>query len=127
MTAGYLKRKVGPMTFKSPLLLAFCCGLVFLAAGCKKDEPAPAAAAPEFAWQIDQFADLRVLRYQVPGFETLTPKQKELVYYLSEAALCGRDIIFDENYKHNIKILRTLDAIVQGYKGDRRDPRWASS
>jgi dipeptidyl-peptidase-3 len=113
------------MTFKSPLLLAFCCGLALLAAGCKKDEPAPAAAAPEFAWQIDQFADLRVLRYQVPGFEGLTPKQKELVYYLSEAALCGRDIIFDQNYKHNIKILRTLDAIVQGYKGDRHDPRWA--
>ncbi len=86
---------------------------------------AAAAAAPEFHWQIDQFADLRILRYQVPGFEALTPQQKELVYYLSEAALCGRDIIFDENYKHNLKILRTLDAIVQGYKGDRRDPRWA--
>jgi len=113
------------MTLKSPLLLALCCGLALLAAGCKKDEPAPAAAAPEFAWQIDQFADLRVLRYQVPGFEALTPKQKELVYYLSEAALCGRDIIFDENYKHNIKIVRTLDAIVRGYKGDRHDPRWA--
>jgi len=112
------------MTFKSPLLLVFCCGLALLTAGCKKDEPAPAAAAPEFAWQIDQFADLRVLRYQVPGFEGLIPKQKELVYYLSEAALCGRDIIFDQNYKHNIKILRTLDAIVGGYKGDRHDPRW---
>ncbi len=114
------------MNVKSSLLLALCFGLAVLAAGCKKKEPEPqpAAAAPEFQWQIDQFADLRILRYQVPGFEALTPAQKELVYYLSEAALCGRDIIFDENYKHNLKIRRTLDAIVQGYKGDRQDPRW---
>ena len=118
------------MDVKTSLFLALCVGLVFVAAGCKKKEPAPgpAAAAPaaaEFQWQIDQFADLRILRYQVPGFEALTTAQKELVYYLSEAAICGRDIIFDENYKHNLTILRTLDAIVRGYKGDRNDPRWA--
>ncbi len=115
------------MNIKSSLLLALCIGMVGLAFGCKKKEPepAPAAAAPEFQWQIDQFADLRILRYQVPGFEALAPAQKELVYYLSEAALCGRDIFFDQNYKHNIKILRTLDAIVRGYKGDKNDPRWA--
>jgi dipeptidyl-peptidase-3 len=117
------------MTMKSSLLLALCVGLVALAVGCKKKEPAPgpaaaAPAAPEFAWQIDQFADLRILRYQVPGFEALAPAQKELVYYLSEAALCGRDIIFDENFKYNLAIRRTLDAVVQGYKGDRNDPRW---
>jgi dipeptidyl-peptidase-3 len=113
------------MNIKSSLFLALCFGLAILAAGCRKTEPEPAAAATEFNWQIDQFADLRILRYQVPGFEALTPSQKELVYYLSEAALCGRDIIFDENYKYNIRILRTLDAIVRGYKGDREDPRWA--
>jgi dipeptidyl-peptidase-3 len=112
------------MNIKSSFLLALCCGLVVLAAGCRKKEPAPAAAAPEFNWQVDQFADLRILRYQVPGFEALTPAQKELVYYLSEAALCGRDILFDENYKHNLIIRRTLDAIVTGYKGDRNDSRW---
>lgn len=117
------------MNMKSALLLAILCfGLVFVAAGCKKKEPAPgpAAAAPEFQWQIDKFADLQVLRYQVPGFESLTPKQKELVYYLSEAALCGRDIFFDQNYKHNLTIRKTLDAVVRGYKGDRTDPRWAA-
>jgi dipeptidyl-peptidase-3 len=115
------------MNIKSALLLALCIGLAGLACGCKKKEPepAPAAAAPEFQWQIDQFADLRILRYQVPGFEALAPAQKELVYYLSEAALCGRDIIFDQNYEHNLTVRRTLDAIVQGYKGDRTDPRWA--
>ena len=113
------------MNVKNSLLLALCFGLAFLAAGCNKTGPEPAAAAPEFAWQIDQFADLRILRYQVPGFEALSASQKELVYYLSEAALCGRDIMFDQNYKHNLQILRTLDAVVKGYKGDREDPRWA--
>jgi dipeptidyl-peptidase-3 len=99
--------------------------VVVMVSGCKKTEPQPAAIqAPEFRWQIDQFADLKILRYQVPGFEALTPAQKELVYYLSEAALCGRDIIFDENYKYNLTIRKTLDAIVEGYKGDRTDPRW---
>jgi len=117
------------MNVKSSLFLVFCLVTALVAVGCKKKEPAPgpaagAPAAPEFAWQIDQFADLRILRYQVPGFEALTPAQKELVYDLSEAALCGRDIIFDENYKYNLMVRRTLDAIVQGYKGDRNDTRW---
>ncbi|HPW18275.1 MAG TPA: dihydrofolate reductase [Candidatus Aminicenantes bacterium] len=115
------------MNVKNALVLAVvCAGLALVTAGCKKKEPAPGpAAAPEFQWQIDRFADLRVLRYQVPGFEALTPRQKELVYYLGEAALCGRDIMIDQNYRHNIKIVRTLDAVVRGYTGDRSDPRWA--
>ncbi|MBN2266584.1 MAG: dihydrofolate reductase [Candidatus Aminicenantes bacterium] len=114
------------MNGKSLILLTLGFGLVFLTAGCKKQEPEPPAAAAEteFQWKIDQFADLQILRYQVPGFEDLTPAQKELVYYLSQAALCGRDIFFDQNYEHNLKIRRTLDAVVTGYKGDRDDPRW---
>jgi dipeptidyl-peptidase-3 len=112
---------------KAFVLAVLCSGLALIAAGCKKKESAPAAAAaPEFQWQIDQFADLKVLRYQVPGFESLAPRQKELIYYLSEAAVCGRDIMIDQNYKHNLRIVRTLDAIVRGYKGDRADPRWAA-
>jgi dipeptidyl-peptidase-3 len=116
------------MPLKSSLLLVLCFGLITLASGCKKKGPEPPSpagqAVPEFQWKIDQFADLQILRYQVPGFEALTPAQKELVYDLSEAALCGRDIFFDQNYKHNLKIRHTLDAIVTGYKGDRNDPRW---
>ncbi|MHB8054047.1 MAG: dipeptidyl-peptidase 3 family protein, partial [Candidatus Aminicenantales bacterium] len=112
------------MSGKRVLVSLVLMATVALVAGCKKSEPQPAAAAPEFRWQIDQFADLKILRYQVPGFEALTPAQKELVYDLSEAALCGRDIIFDENYKYNLTIRKTLDAIVEGYKGDRTDPRW---
>ncbi len=112
------------MSRKRILVSFVLMAVVVLILGCKKTEPQPEAAAPEFRWQIDQFADLKILRYQVPGFEALTPTQKELVYYLSEAALCGRDIVFDQNYKHNLTIRKTLDAIVEGYKGDRADPRW---
>ncbi len=100
--------------------------MVVLAVGCQKSqtEPEAEAAAQDFKWQVDKFADLRILRYQVPGFEELPLAQKELIYYLSEAALCGRDIMFDQNYKHNLTIRRTLDAIVEGYKGGRIDPQW---
>ncbi len=78
----------------------------------------------DFAWQADQFADIRILRYQIPGWDELAPKQKELIYFLSEAALCGRDIIFDQNFKYNLAIRRTLEAINQGYTGDRNAPEW---
>ena len=72
-----------------------------------------------FKYQAEQFADLGILRYKVPGFNELSPKEKEFVYYLYEAALSGRDILYDQNYKYNLEIRRTLEAIVNGYKGDR--------
>ncbi|MCD4665780.1 MAG: dipeptidyl peptidase 3, partial [Bacteroidales bacterium] len=72
-----------------------------------------------FKYLLEQFADLKIMRYKVPGFEDLTLQQKKLVFYLSEAALCGRDIIFDQNYKHNLKIRKTLEEIYKHYKGDR--------
>ncbi|SFC84381.1 dipeptidyl-peptidase-3 [Flexibacter flexilis DSM 6793] len=75
----------------------------------------------EFEYVADQFADLQVLRYQVPGFETLTPKQKEMAYYLSQAALSGRDMVYDQNYKHNLRIRRMLEAVVAHYPGDRKE------
>jgi dipeptidyl-peptidase-3 len=112
------------MKTKRFLICALAFFLVILATGCKKTGTTPEAVAQEFKWQIDQFADLRILRYQVPGFDDLPLTQKELIYYLGQAALCGRDIITDQNYKHNLTIRRTLDAIVEGYKGDRTDPQW---
>ncbi|QQS36079.1 MAG: dihydrofolate reductase [Ignavibacteriales bacterium] len=72
-----------------------------------------------FKFLTEQFADLSILRYQVPGFYELTAKQKELVYYLYEAALAGRDIYYDQNYKYNLKVRRTLEAVVSSYKGDK--------
>ncbi|MBK6963121.1 MAG: dihydrofolate reductase [Bacteroidales bacterium] len=73
----------------------------------------------EFRFLLEQFADLKIMRYRVPGFDLLTLKQKMLVYYLSQAALAGRDILFDQNYKYNLAIRRTLENIVENYKGDR--------
>lgn len=78
----------------------------------------------DFEYIAEQFADLQILRYQVPGFEELTPQQKELVYYLYEAALCGRDIIYDQKYKHNLAIRKTLENIVNTYSGDKTKPEY---
>ena len=72
----------------------------------------------KFEYVSEQFADLRILRYEIPAFDELTLQQKELLYYLSEAALCGRDIMWDQNYKFNLTIRKTIDAIVESYKGD---------
>ena len=67
----------------------------------------------KFSYIVDQFADLQILRYQVPGFENLSLRQKQLLYYLSEAALMGRDILFDQNGRYNLVIRRTLEAVYQ--------------
>lgn len=80
------------------------------------------AEADKFDYTVEQFADLQILRYRVPGFENLSLQQKELVYYLTEAALQGRDILFDQNGKYNLRIRRTLEAIYTGYKGDKNTP-----
>ena len=86
-------------------------------AGAGKKETA--GKEKEFNFRVEQFADLEILRYQVPGFEELSLKQKELIYYLSQAALEGRDIFFDQNFKYNLAIRRTLEAIYENYQGDK--------
>lgn len=86
----------------------------------EKTENAP----KEFDYVVDQFADLQILRYQVPGFESLSLKQKQLLYHLSQAALMGRDILFDQNCRYNLPVRRTLEAIYTGYKGDRQDAQF---
>ncbi len=74
-----------------------------------------------FNYSVDRFADIEVLRYQVPDFEKLSLKQKELVYYLTEAALNGRDILFDQNCKYNLMVRQTLEDIYRNYKGNKTD------
>ena len=76
---------------------------------------------PKFNYNVDKFADLQILRYQVPGFEELSLNQKLYVYYLTEAAQEGRDILFDQNGKYNLAIRRTLEAIYNNYNGDKED------
>ncbi|MDD2256425.1 MAG: dihydrofolate reductase [Bacteroidales bacterium] len=73
---------------------------------CKKSEPGEIKD-----YSVDQFADVEILRYEVPGFESLSLQQKTLIYYLNEAALQGRDILFDQNYRHNLLIRKVLETI----------------
>lgn len=72
-----------------------------------------------FSYTVEQFADLQILRYRVPGFEQLSLRQKQLIYYLSQAALEGRDILFDQNGKYNLQIRRLLEAVYTHFEGDR--------
>jgi dipeptidyl-peptidase III len=84
-------------------------------------EPSRAGSAKEEDFQViaDQFADIQVLRYRVPGFDQLPLQQKKLAYYLTEAGLAGRDIFYDQKYKHNLAIRKTLETILRSYSGDK--------
>ena len=81
--------------------------------GCKSETKS------ETAWIVDRFDDIKVIRYEVPEFEKLSLNDKVLVYYLAEAAKCGRDILFDQNFKYNLTIRRALEQIYERYEGDR--------
>ncbi|MEG0517860.1 MAG: dihydrofolate reductase [Bacteroidales bacterium] len=75
-----------------------------------------------FKYTVDEFADLQILRYQIPGWDSLSLNQKAYIYHLSEATKCGRDIFFDQNFKYNLKIRKTLEQIIENYKGDKESP-----
>jgi len=121
------------------MLIAAIAALLLTACG-NEHSPAPgddeaasaAPVAPEVTAEpqtpekspvwIDRFADIQVLAYEVPGFEQLTLQQKKLAYYLSQAALAGRDIYYDQNYRYNLRIRKLLSAVVASYSGDRSAP-----
>ena len=98
-------------------ILYIILGIIAMSCSSEKKQ-----APDNFKYSTEQFADLRIQRYQVPGFDELTLKQKQLAYYLYQAALSGRDMIYDQNYKHNLYIRRTLEAIIKTYTGDRTTP-----
>ena len=89
--------------------------MTLISTSCHKDE----AKTGEFDYTVDRFADIEVLRYKVPGFEDLSLNQKKLIYYLTEAALWGRDILWDQNNEYNLPIRRMLEAVYTNYSGDR--------
>jgi len=94
--------------------------LAALLISCKSENNQKTVKAEtEFNHFVEQFADIKVLRYQIPGFEELTLKEKKLVYYLTQAGLAGRDIMWDQNYRYNLSIRKALESINQNYKGDR--------
>ena len=100
----------------------------FLLYGC--DQPEQEASlqdtthVEDFQWQTEQFADLRILRYQIPDFDQLSLQQKKLVYYLVRAGLSGRDIMYDQNYRHNLEIRKALENMVRNYQGNKNTEEW---
>jgi dipeptidyl-peptidase-3 len=78
----------------------------------------------DFQYLTETFADKKIIRYRIPGFDQLSLEQKKLVYYLTEAGLCGRDITYDQNYRHNVEIRKVIDNIVANYNGSREGDDW---
>jgi len=77
-----------------------------------------------FVWQTEQFMDIRILRYQIPGWGKLSVQQKQLVYSLTQAGLAGRDILWDQHYRHNLAVRRFLESIYAAYPGDKGTLGW---
>ena len=77
-----------------------------------------------FRYTVDEFADIKIMRYRIPGWDSLTFRQKSLLYHLGEAAKYGRDILWDQNCKYNLEIRHLLEAIIEGYQGDRETEEW---
>ena len=98
--------------------------LVCMSCQTKKGETPSDFEADTFAFVVDRFADIEIMRYRVDNWDDLTLKQKELIYYLSEATRCGRDIIFDQNCKYNLQIRNVLDVIISNYTGDKTCENW---
>ena len=106
------------------------CLMVVFAWSCKEESKEPVKeavtekVAEKFDFNVEQFADIKVLRYQIPGWENLTLKEQKLVYYLTQAGLAGRDIMWDQNYRHNLKIRKALENIYTNYAGDKTSEDW---
>ncbi len=117
----------GKMVKRVRLFAMAVVGCAILGAGCVSKGPAGEGVADSgkpMAWQVDRFADLGVLRYEVPEWESLSPRQRVLCYYLAEATKCGRDILWDQNCRYNLPIRAILEGIYQGYPGDRQSEEW---
>lgn len=120
------------MNFKSKsIIYVFLFSLLFTA--CQTDEvveekeganSTETSETEDFQTLTEQFADLKILRYQIPAWDELSTEQKMLTYYLTQAGLAGRDIMYDQNYRHNLTIRRTLEDVYQNYDGDRSDGNW---
>ncbi len=110
---GRFKTKMRSLAMSSFILASALCS-------CATKSEAPETSS----WSVDRFADIEVLRYEVPEFEQLSLQQKKLIYYLSEAALWGRDILWDQNCSYNLKIRRVAEAVYQHYDGDKDDKDW---
>ncbi|AMC10813.1 dihydrofolate reductase [Lutibacter profundi] len=112
------------MKIKYFLVVILMTSLLFSCSNNSKEDKNNKEVQTPFNYEVEQFADVKILRYQIPGFNELSLKQKELVYYLSQAGMVGRDIMYDQNYRHNLKIRRALEHIYTNYKGDKTTDDW---
>ncbi|MDX1603553.1 MAG: dihydrofolate reductase [Salinimicrobium sediminis] len=115
------------MKIKSYLMLLMASTILFSCADTavvNPTETGEVTQTSDFDYQVDEFADIKVLRYQIPGWEDLSLKEQKLVYYLVQAGLSGRDIIWDQNYRHNLKIREALENIYTTYQGDKSSEDW---
>ena len=107
--------------------IIYTCLITFTLIACSNQNDKRAQTkSTELKPLVDQFADLRVIRYTIPDFEKLTLKEKKFVYYLNQAGLAGRDIIWDQNYRHNLSIRKALEQINASYTGDRTSESFAN-
>ena len=111
---------------KSPQIIYAFIISITLSACLNQNDETTQSKTKELKPLVDQFADLRVIRYNIPGFENLTLKEKKFVYYLNQAGLAGRDIIWDQNYRHNLSIRKALEQINTVYTGDRTSESFAA-
>jgi dipeptidyl-peptidase-3 len=112
------------MSYLTNVIPVAAMALVMTTASCNRATQTTAEADAEFSYTVDRFADIEVLRYKVPGFEELSLNQKKLVYHLTEAALTGRDILWDQNCKYNLPIRQMLEAVYTSYTGNREDAQF---
>ena len=100
------------------------CSVIIYSCNDKDNNYYTTNTSKDFVHNVDQFADLAILRYQVPGWDELTLKEKKLVYYLTQAGLAGRDIFWDQKYRHNIEIRVALENIYKNFSGDKSSEDW---
>ena len=106
------------------LFFALIISVIFFCCNSKDSNYYIPKSEDSFEFKVDQFADLSILRYQIPGWDVLTLKEKELVYYLTQAGLAGRDIIWDQKYRHNLEIRSALENIYRNFRGDKKSNDW---
>lgn len=111
------------MKFRS-IYFALIFSAIFFSCNQENDNYYTPISDDSFEFKVDQFADLSILRYQIPGWDELTLKEKELVYYLTQAGLAGRDIMWDQKYRHNLEIRSALENIYRNYVGDKKSDDW---
>ena len=117
---------------KKYLIGMLLAAMIIISCADQKKKPEPSTEknkvekSVNFNYNVEQFADIKVLRYQISGWENLTLKEQKLAYYLTQAGLSGRDIIWDQNYRHNLTIRKALENVYNTYEGDKTSENWKS-